>query len=161
MSKMMRLSVLAGAAAALLWSVAPQPIAAQDAKAVKERQELMKSNSANVKAIAAFVKGGKGSAADVEQRLMRIASTADKIPDLFPKGTDVGALGPKATGAKMEIWSKADDFEKAAENLKTQAQKFAAVVKSGDKAMIGSTFGDFGKNACGTCHRTFRAKRQK
>jgi cytochrome c556 len=33
-------------------------------------------------------------------------------------------------------------------------------VKSGDKTAVQTAFGDLGKNGCGACHETFRAKLQ-
>lgn len=160
MSKLLKLGVFAGMAMALAWTTVPTNAVAQS-KSVEARQKIMKGFGGNMKAIAGFVKQGKGSAADVEQRLLRMATASDKIPGLFPKGTDVGKLGPKVSGAKPDIWAKWDDFKKASANLGDQARKFAAVVKTGDKGAIGKAFGGFGKGACGTCHRPFRAKRQK
>ena len=160
MSKLVKLSVLAGMAIAFVFTAAPQDVLAQN-KTVEARQKAMKGFGGNMKAIAGFVKAGKGSAADVEQRLMRMASAADKIPGLFPKGTSSDDLGIKVSGAKPDIWAKWDDFKKASTNLGTEAKKFAAVIKGGDKGAINAAFGGFGKAACGTCHRPFRAKRPK
>lgn len=151
----------AGIAVALALTAMPDTSAAQDKKAVEARQKLMKSFSGDMKVVAAFVKDGKGSAADAERRLLQVASASGKIPGLFPKGTDSGALGLKATGAKSEIWSENDKFKKAAGHLGAEARKFAAVVKSGDKGAMGKMLAGFGKGTCGSCHSHFRAKREK
>lgn len=151
----------AGIAIALALTAMPDTSAAQDKKAVEARQKLMKGMSGNMKAVAAFVKNGKGSAADAEQRLMRVAAASAKIPGLFPKGTDLDKLGLKVTGAKPDIWSDMDKFKKAADHLGSEARKFAAVVKSGDKAAMAKSLGGFGKGTCGACHSAFRTKRQK
>lgn len=159
MSKLIKPSALAGLALAVVLAGIPSDAVAQDNKFVEERQELMKQNSATVRAVGAYVKEGKGSPDELEQRVLQIASNAEKIPSLFPEGTSLDQLGLKTTGAKPEIWEKRAEFEKAADNLAQRARAFAAVVKTGDKGQIGSAMGDFGRGTCGGCHRTFRAKR--
>ena len=146
----------------MMLTSAPQPTFAQDImKTVEGRQKAMRSFGGNMKAIGGFIKAGKGSAADVEKRLMAMAATAPKIPNFFPKGSDSETLGLKKSGARPEIWTKWDDFKKASDNMAVQARKFAAVIKTGDKAAMGKAMGAFGKSACGTCHRPFRKKRPK
>lgn len=142
-------------------SAVPGQAAAQDTKSVKARQELMKGNSSHMKTVVGFVKNGKGSAADAEKALLSIAADSKKIPDLFPKGTDSDKLGLKVTGAKPAIWAEFDTFKKDAAHLGSEARKFAAVVKSGDKGAMAKELGSFGKDTCGACHRQFRAKREK
>jgi cytochrome c556 len=151
----------AGIALTLAVAAMPDASSAQDKKAVEARQKLMKGMSSDMKAVAAFVKNGKGSAADAEQHLMMVASASEKIPGLFPKGTDLDKLGLKVTGAKPAIWEERDKFEKAAEHLGSEARKFAAVVKAGDKGAMTKMLGSFGKGTCGACHSSFRTKRPK
>jgi len=159
MSNLMRLSVAAGLALAVGWTAMPYDVAAQDKGSVESRQKIMKANSATLKAISAYMKEGKGSPQELEQRVLQIASNANKLTALFPKGTSADDLGTKTTGAKPDIWAKWDDFKKAADNLGTQANKLAGVVKTGDKGAIGKAMGTFGKGACGGCHRNFRQKK--
>lgn len=150
-----------GLAPVLAITAVPGPSAAQDTKSVKARQALMKGNGRHLKTVAEFVKGGKGTAAAAEKALLSIAADSKKIPGLFPKGTGSDKLGLKATGAKPAIWTDFDTFKKNAAHLGSEAQKFAAFVKSGDKAAMGKALGSFGKNTCVACHRQFRAKREK
>lgn len=161
MSKLLRLSVWVGISAAVIWTAVPQPAFAQNMKVIEARQKTMKSFGGNMKAIGGFIKAGKGSAADVEKRLMTMAAASGKIPSLFPEGSGLDKNGLKTTGARPEIWAKWDDFKKASDNLGVQARKFAAVIKTGDKGAMGKAMGAFGKSACGTCHRPFRKKRPK
>lgn len=160
MAKLVKLGAAAGMAVALVMTALPGVTMAQN-KTIEQRQKVMKGFGGNMKAIGGYVKAGKGSAADVEQRLMKMAAAAGKIPGLFPQGTDMDKLGLKVTGAKAAIWTDSDKFKMAADKLGAEARKFAAVVKKGDKAAIGNAFGGFGKAACGSCHRTFREKRPK
>jgi cytochrome c556 len=154
-----RLTVLAGIVA--IWACATDA-SAQSNKAVEDRLALMKANGAAVAGITGFYKENKGTMADVEKHLATLQANARtaQSPALWPKGTSVTELGPKATAAKPEIWEKQDDFKKAAANFETEVQKFSATVRSGDKAAIEAALGGFGRNACGTCHQPFRGKRE-
>ena len=81
-----------------------------------------------------------------------IVANVDKHASLFPKGTDRGELGAKATRAKPEIWSDWSTFETKLGALK----KVASKVADGDMAAakgIGKT--------CGGCHKLFRGKKAK
>ena len=125
------------------------------ADAVKDREAAMKSMGKANKALQAAAK--KGDKAEVEKQAMMIASVAEKIPSLFPKGTDRMALGEKATRAKPEIWAKWDEFKADADKLKSLAMQVASAAKGGDLAMAAKGMGP----ACGGCHKVFRGKKVK
>ncbi len=125
------------------------------ADAVKDRQDAMKELGKANKALTAAAK--KGDKAAVEKQAMMIVAIADKIPTLFPKGSDNKALGMKATGAKPEIWAKWDEFKADADKMKAAAMQIASAAKGGDLAMATKGMG----GACGTCHKVFRAKKEK
>lgn len=116
---------------------------------IDKRQKLMKQTSAAAKAIKAATEAS--DYATVELKAKDIATGAEQIPALFPKGSTTGKT--KATGA---IWDKNDDFNAAAKKLGTAATELAAAAKSGDgdavtaksKALSGT---------CGSCHKPFRA----
>ena len=126
------------------------------ADAVKDRVAAMKSISKANKAMQAAVK--KGNKAMVEKEAMMIVSLAEKIPALFPKGTDRGTLGAKATRAKPEIWAKWDDFQARAGKLKSVAMQVASAAKEGGN-MAAAAKGMGG--ACGACHKAFRGPKAK
>jgi len=121
------------------------------AEVIEKRQDAMKGNSANAKAIKAGVESK--DYATVEAKAKDIMGTADKIPSLFPKGSTTGK-----TKAKPEIWEKPDDFAKAAKNLSKAASELAAAAKSGDDAAVGTKVKALG-DACGACHKQFRAEK--
>src|SRR3990167_4276268 len=75
------------------------------ADVIEKRQKFMKGNSAATKAI----KGAAESKdyATIEAKARDLMGNADKIVDLFPKGSTAGK-----TKAKAEIWEKSDDFSK-------------------------------------------------
>lgn len=126
------------------------------ADSVKDRQNAMHAMGKANKAIKAAAK--KGDKAAVEKQAMTIVSIAEKIPTLFPEGTDNSKLGTKATGAKPDIWMKWDTFKADAGKLKDAAMKVASAAKDGgDLAAAAKGIG----GACGGCHKAFRAKKTK
>ena len=160
MHGLMKHGILAALATAILVAGAPQVVLAQSAgDVIKERRALMKSNSKTNKIVGAFVKKGKGSAADVAAAGRRLASNAGKITALFVKGTSA-ADGVGKTRAKPAIWAKWSEFEAAAAKLKSAGANLAKVAATGDKAAIKVAGGAIGKS-CGGCHKLFRAKKKK
>ncbi|HEX2242296.1 MAG TPA: cytochrome c [Gammaproteobacteria bacterium] len=139
--------IIAGVFASLIASVSPQVFAQQDV--VEKRQKAMKSNSADVKAIKAAI--AEKDYATVQTKAKEIMGTADKIPSLFPKGSDVGKT--KATPA---IWEKSDEFAKAAKNLSKASSELASAAQSKDDAAVAAKFKAVGE-ACSSCHKEFRA----
>jgi cytochrome c556 len=122
------------------------------ADVVEQRQKLMKSNSADAKAIKAAVESK--DYATIETKAREIAGNADKIVGLFPKGSDKGE-----TRAKAAVWEKSDEFAKDAKSLGKAASELAAAAKAKDDAEIGVKVKAV-SGACGSCHKTFRAKKE-
>jgi cytochrome c556 len=118
---------------------------------VEKRQSLMKNNSESVKAIKAAVEAK--DYATVEAKAKDIMGNADKIVSFFPKGSETGK-----TKAKPEIWEKPEEFGKAAKNLGKAASELAATAKSGDDAAVTTKVKALG-DACGACHKQFRAEK--
>ncbi|MBT5051275.1 MAG: cytochrome c [Rhodospirillaceae bacterium] len=141
----------AGLAVAVIGAglAATQPVSA-DMGAVKERQATFKKISKANKAIKKAAKAGDKSAA-MDQAKM-IVGYADRLAGLFPKGTDRGMLGKKATRAKPEIWSDWDTFKQKLGDLRGVAVQVAGGDLAAAKGM--------GKR-CGACHKLFRGKKVK
>jgi cytochrome c556 len=116
-----------------------------------KRQALMKSNSADAKAIKAAVEAK--DYATIETKAKEIMANGDKIVGLFPKGSDTGKT--KATAA---IWDKPDDFAKNAKSLSKAASELADAAKAKDDAAIAVKVKALGE-VCGNCHKTFRAEK--
>jgi cytochrome c556 len=121
------------------------------ADVIEKRQQAMKANSADAKAIKAAVESK--DYATIETKAKDIMATAEKIPALFPKGSTTGK-----TKASPAIWEKSDDFAKAAKNLGKAAGELAAAAKTKDDAEIGVKVKALG-DACGSCHKAFRAEK--
>ena len=136
---------------------------------IKARQSLMKSNIGNLKAIGAYLKTGKGSAADVAARARAISDGAKQMAGLFPAGTS-SKDKPGETRAKPGIWAKkgihnqAEDmaaFKQAASMMSVYAMRLADAAGSGDKKAIGAAMGQLGKKGCAGCHKDFRGPKPK
>jgi len=121
------------------------------ADVLEKRQKFMKGNSAAAKAIKGAVKDK--DYATIETKARDLMGNADKIVDLFPKGSTAGK-----TKAKAEIWEKSDDFSKGAKNLRKAASELADAAKSGDGAAVDVKVKAL-SNACGSCHKAFRAEK--
>ncbi|HUM18140.1 MAG TPA: cytochrome c [Candidatus Nitrosotalea sp.] len=116
---------------------------------VADRQRLMKLQGASWADIQAKAKAGnvEGIAVNAET----LALTAQQIPALFPEGS----LTDKSK-AKPEIWQKWPEFQAAAKNLETQAEKLRDAARAKNAQLTQDLVKDFGRNACGTCHTPFR-----
>jgi cytochrome c556 len=141
-------AILTGAVFGFMTVAVSTQVFAQ-ADVIEKRQQAMKDNSANAKAIKAAVESK--DYATVETKAKDIMGTADKIVGLFPKDSTKGKT--KATDA---IWEKPDEFSKAAKNLSKASGELAAAAKSQDEEAVKVKFKALG-DACNSCHKNFRA----
>jgi len=74
------------------------------------------------------------------------------IPSLFPAGSDKGE-----TKALPVVWSDSAGFQKAAMTLSAAGEKLESAAKAGDATLVAAAFKEVGE-ACGGCHKTYRAK---
>jgi cytochrome c556 len=86
-----------------------------------------------------------------KQNAEAILAWAKVIPDLFPEGTE------KDTKALPAVWSDRAGFTKAATALATAAESLVKAADANDPAAFGAAFKATGE-ACGGCHRPYRAK---
>ena len=116
---------------------------------VADRQRVMKLQGASWADIQAKAKAGniEGIAVNAET----LALTAQQIPGLFPEGS----LTEKSK-AKPEVWQKWAEFQAAAKNLETQAEKLRDAARAKNEQLTQDLVKDFGRQACGTCHTPFR-----
>lgn len=136
-------------------------MAMDPAKAVADRQALMKDNGKQWGAINDFIEKDMGTAADVEAAAKAIQANAGKInQDLFPAGTSADDM-PGKSYAKAAIWAEWANFEKAAYSLEEHAEQLAEVAKGGDKAAIAASFKTLGDDGCGGCHKPYKMKKEE
>jgi cytochrome c556 len=137
--------------AAVLGSVfgmaASQVFAQEDV--IEKRQQVMKGQSANVKAIKAADESK--DFATIETKAKDLVSSSNLIPSVFPKGSTKGKT--KATAA---IWDKRDEFEGHAKKLNKAAGELATAAKNKDEAAVDTKIKAVSE-ACGSCHKAFRA----
>jgi cytochrome c556 len=128
------------------------------ADAIKARQEAMKALGGDSKIINDALKTEAPDKAAVAEAFHRIADKGKHVTMLFPKGS-----GPETgmkTRAKPEIWTDSANFKAAADS-------FVAVTVDLAKVSASSSVDDLKadakkmNDACGGCHKPFRAPEEK
>ena len=133
--------------------LAAAPSKDQALKIIHDRHEAMEGLGKAMKALHRELESGKPNINVIRQQTSTLASTAAKIPSLFPAGTgpDVGK-----TRAKPEIWSQQKLFLQKARDFQGAAQTIDAAAKAGDLNKVMASHDALDK-ACKACHDPFRA----
>jgi cytochrome c556 len=135
----------------------PGTAPAQDAAAiVKQRQDAMRQQTRDLRAIKDF-SDGKGKQEAAVAASAELTRTVPKIPDLFPPGTGMAPPEGKFR-PKPEVWTQWNKFLAANKTVVEQVNVLDAAVKSGDKQRIAAAFTKL--NGCDACHDDFREKIQ-
>lgn len=117
------------------------------------RAYLMENVGDNAKELDKKLKAGDIAAAKVNAQA--IALHAMRVPELFPQGST-----STTSRAKDEIWKKWDEFVKAADTMKTEADQLAVTIAGGKaNEVVGQAKKMFG--ACKSCHDSFRKPEEK
>jgi cytochrome c556 len=132
--------------------------AQQDDKlaAIKARQDFMKAQGADAKAISDFSKGN-GDQAAAQKAADDLVARQPKIEALFVPGTSATDF-PGKTNAKPELWADKDKVAAIRTALGGAEQKLATDVKGGDKQTVADDLANMNKVGCGACHGTYRIK---
>lgn len=118
-------------------------------KVIEERHTLMHEIGDANKAMRSA-----GDAAAVAANADKLAEALARInADTFPKGSSEGSR------AKPEIWERWDEFTAMAEEAVELARAVASRARAGEA--VSEMVKEFGKNACGSCHRAFRKPKQR
>ena len=139
-------------AAALALGGTVLALAATPEEIIADRRANYKHMGENFKAMKDTIDAG----ADVRPMAARaagIAAWAQRIPTVFPPGTETGG----GTHARPEVWSDRENFVRYAGELQAAALKLEAAAQSGDKAAFATQWKATGQ-VCGTCHQTYRAR---
>jgi len=144
MTRKLVLAVLALGLAGAAHAEAPDPIVTRQAG-----QELVLGDFTGIRAVVAL----KGDLTKLEQPAKALARWMQQFPSQFPPGSDTG----HDTKALPTVWSDPAGFRKAADTLIEAADKLAQLAKAGDADGVASQVKVVG-DACGACHRTYRAK---
>jgi cytochrome c556 len=127
-------------------------LARADVNPIEVRQtglDLLAADFAGIRAVVA----AKGDVKTLENPAKAMQRWAAVMPSLFPKGSETGGN----TKALPEIWSDMAGFQKAAADLGVEAGKLAVAAKAGDADAVAALVKPIG-DACGACHKTYRAK---
>jgi len=144
----MRRTVIAAAA---VLTASGLGVLAQSNDPVAQRQNLMKSNQEQVRALTGMARGQVPfNAATAQAALQRIAQNAQQIPALFPPGSHQGK-----TAALPSIWERKADFDAHAAKLEQDAKAAQAGIT--DQASLQAAIQRVGQN-CGGCHESYRRK---
>lgn len=125
-------------------------LAAAETDPIQARQDAMQSVGDAMKPLVGMVRGElKFDAATVASNAKTISDNLHAAADLFPAGSDHGAL---ETWAKPEIWNQKSDFD-----AKLQAAHEAAMdlQKVTEESAYRPAFGKLG-GACKACHELYR-----
>jgi len=127
---------------------------------IKERKDLMKANGDAGRTAAAITKGEKPFDLEEAHKIFAtFQNAAAKMPDLFPAGSESEANSPYADdfSPKPEVWKDMADFKARFVKFGDDAKAANASVK--DLDTFKAAMGNIGKNDCGGCHETYRAKK--
>jgi len=138
------LVVLALALAGAAHAAGPDPIETR-----QSGQDLMLADFSGIRAVVA----AKGDVKTLEKPAAGLARWMKQFPTQFPPGSDTG----HDTKALPAVWSDSAGFQKAADNFVETANKLAELAKAGDADGVAAQVKVVG-DACGTCHKTYRAR---
>lgn len=156
MARMTKLGIAALIAASV--AAAATGVVAQDkAAAVKARQDFMKAQGADTKAITDYSKG-MASKDDALKAIADLQARNPKIMALFTPGTSMADL-PGVSYAKPAAFTETDKLAAVVATLKDLEAKQAELIKTGTPDAVGAAQGDLGKNGCGGCHSTYRERK--
>jgi cytochrome c556 len=133
-------------------------VMAQDkAAAVKARQDFMKAQAADTKAIGDYAKG-MASKDDATKAIADLQARNSKILALFTPGTSMADL-PGVSYAKPAAFTETPKLAEVVATLKSFEDKQADLIKTGTPDAVGALQADLGKNGCGGCHTPYRERK--
>ena len=133
------------------------PRAFSQGDVVKERKNLMRTNNRAVRAIAKAVKDNDFAA--IEKNAKQVVEDMNELLAVFPKGSTA-----ENSRAKPDIWKDWDSFQAKQLAAKTAAEQLALAAAAKDSKEVEAkvkALGTQGSGACGSCHRTFRARSKR
>jgi len=126
-------------------------VLAQSGDPITQRQNLMKNNQEQLRALTAMARGqAPFNAATAQAALQRLEQNASQTPALFPAGSHQGK-----TAALPVIWERKADFDARAVKLQQDARAAQGAIT--DQASLQAVIQRVGQN-CGGCHDTYRRK---
>ena len=142
-----------GVLAAALLATAAQASGDPD-EAIKYRQMVMSSIGDHIGAIVAVLKGKVAHKSHILGHARAMQAASLMLDDIFPPDSDFGL-----TRAKPEIWQQPEKFKAGVKTFQDAAVVLVQAAESGDMGAIGAALNGVG-NACGGCHKPFRAPKE-
>jgi cytochrome c556 len=116
---------------------------------IEERQNMMKQNSADVRATTPMIRGqAPFDLVKVQSVLKEFSDHGKRLPALFPPGSDKGD-----TKALPVLFEKKADFDAASAKFSKDSDEALVAIK--DEASFKTAFPKVLEN-CGSCHNAFR-----
>lgn len=149
------------AAGAVLAAASGAHAADEPANIIKYRQAIMKAIGGHMGALGAMAKGEVSFTNEAFGHAHAIYQMSQGVDQYWPEGTAKGEVEGVDTRALSEIWHQGDKFQEAIDSLETESKKLADLTEGGEfeQAAFAQQVGALGKQGCGTCHETFREKR--
>jgi cytochrome c556 len=156
MRKAVRWGTIGASAAAVMLAGIVSGIAQDKLAMVTERQNFMKAQGGDLKAILDYSKGA-GEKDTALKAVDDLIARAPKIISHFPPGTSAADF-PDKSKAKPEIWTEMDKVKAIPIALAAEEEKVKTAIQKGDQAAVTEAIGGMNKNGCGACHGTYRVK---
>ena len=133
-------------------------VMAQDkAAAVKARQDFMKAQAADTKAIADYTKG-MATKADAEKAIADLQTRNPAILKQLVPGTSMADM-PGVSYAKPAAFTATAQLTEIVAKLKVIEDKVADTIKPGPPEQVATASADIGRTGCGGCHMTYRERK--
>ena len=124
-------------------------------KLIKYRKDFMNAVKGHNNNIKSIVNGDAPFSQHLPMHLNALEQLFAEIGMLFPEGSDFGE-----TNAKDAIWDNPDKFAKTVDEAKAALARFKQVVDQGDMKSARGAFKQFGRDSCGSCHKSFKKKQK-
>lgn len=148
---------VAAVAVAGMAALATGVVAQDKAAVVKARQDFMKAQAADTKAIGDYAKG-MGSKDDALKAVADLQARNPKILDQLAPGTSMADM-PGVSYLKPAAFTEKDKLAAIVGNLKVMEDKLAATIKTGTPEQVGMEAAGLGPNGCGACHKDYRERK--
>jgi cytochrome c556 len=148
---------VAAVAVAGMAAVATGVLAQDKAAAVKARQDFMKAQAADTKAIGDYAKG-MASKDDALKAIADLQSRNSAILKQLVPGTSMTDM-PGVSYAKPAAFTDGPKLAEIVANLKVLEDKEAELIKTGTPDAVGAAAADLGRMGCGACHTTYRERK--
>ena len=144
-------------AAAGFAALATGVVAQDKAAAVKARQDFMKAQAADTKAIGDYTKG-MATKDDAMKAIADLQARNSAILKQLVPGTSMADM-PGVSYAKPAAFTDGAKLTEIVATLKTIEDKTADAIKTGTPADVATASADIGRMGCGGCHTTYRERK--